>query len=164
MQSQIREVMHQSTTSLSIPPGHGEPEYLGNQGSSASHYSQQYSYGGHNGSMVNDAEFKTPRSSHIKNFSSRLSTSSYQGASSKEMTEAQRVKREHNAHQVSQRGWLDRQRQHKNFALYTFVLLNAAMIFVIVMAAIVWVALHLIKSHRTVGIPVNSGLTGVVSD
>lgn len=146
--------MSQSATSLAIPPGHAEPEYLGTQ---QAHYSNQYQYGGHNASMVNE-EFKSPRPSHLKNFSSRFSTTSYQGPS-KELSDEQRAKRELNAHQVSQMGWLDRKRQHKNFALYTFLLLNAGMIMVIILAAVCWVALHLIRDHRTIGIPVNLALT-----
>lgn len=114
--------------------------------------------------MVNDTGYKTPRPSHLKNFSSRFSTTSYSGgAAGKEITEEQRIKRAYDQHQQTQMTWLDRKRQHKNFALYTFLMLNAAMILVIILAAVVWVALHLIRTHRTIGIPVNSGLSVVSS-
>lgn len=154
--------MNQSTPSLAIPPGHGEPEYLGSQNPIA--YGQTYQYGGHNGSMVNDE--KTPRPTTLKNFqnfSSRFSTTSYMGAQPKDLTPEQRLKREDHAMQVSQKSWLDRQRQNKNFALYTFLGLNCLMMLVIIFAAVVWVSLHLIKKHSTVGIPVNQNTQTVSS-
>lgn len=155
MQSQIREVMNQSTHSLSTPPGHGEPEYIP-QGSSL--YHQTYQYNGHNGTMAHDE--KSPRPSHLKNFSSRFSTMTNTGMA-KEMTPEQRIKREDHAMQVSQMTWLDRKRQHKRFALYTFLGLNALMFLVIILTAVVWVSMHLIKKHSNVGIPVNQGLATV---
>lgn len=162
MQSQIREVMNQSTPSLAPPPGHGIPEYVGSQNSAS--YGQTYQYGGHNASMINDE--KLPRPSTLKtfqHFSSRFSTTSYMGAHQKDMTPEQQMKREDHAMQVSQKSWLDRQRQNKRFALYTFLGLNGLMILVIILTAVVWVCLHLVKKHSTVGIPVNQNLQTVSS-
>ena len=79
----------------------------------------------------------------------------------KERTPEQRQKREEQEYQASQMSWLDRQRQHKRFALYTFLGLNALMMFVILMCTVVWAAKHLIKKHSNIGIPANIGLTSV---
>lgn len=154
MQSQIREVMNQSASP--IPPGHGVPELTSNQRPGS--YSQPYQYGGHNGSMVNE---KAQRPTGLKTFSSRFSTTSYMGT--REVTEEQRVKREEHDLQVSQMTWLDRKRQNKRFALYTFLGLNGIMLLIIIVTAVVWVALHLIKTRSIVGIPVNQNLQTVSS-
>lgn len=154
--------MNRSTNSLAIPPGHGEPEYLGPQGPIA--YGQTYQYNGHNTSMVNDEKLQRPSAlKNMQNFSSRFSTTSYLGAQPKELTPEQRLKREDHAMQVSQKTWLDRQRQNKRFALYTFLGLNALMMMVIILTAVVWVCMHLIKKKSTVGIPVNQNVQTVSS-
>lgn len=81
----------------------------------------------------------------------------------REVTEEQRVKREEHDLQVSQMTWLDRKRQNKRFALYTFLGLNGIMLLIIIVTAVVWVALHLIKTRSIVGIPVNQNLQTVSS-
>ncbi|CCG84290.1 protein of unknown function [Taphrina deformans PYCC 5710] len=144
--------MNQSDNA-SVPPGHGDVDYAQYNGSHA----QTYQYGGgHHASMVNE---KTVRPSALKVFSSRFSTTSYMGA--RELSDQQRVKQEEHALQVSQMTWLDRKRQNKRFALYTFLGLNGIMLLIIVVTALVWVSLHLIKKHSTVGIPVNQNLQTV---
>lgn len=153
MQSQIREVMNRSTSTLGAPPGHGAVEYASSQ--HADSHSQTYQYGGQNGSMVNDE--KSLRPSALKNFSSRFSTTSYMGAyPQKEMTDEQRLKREEHDVEVSNMTWLDRQRKNKRFALYTFLGLNGLMMLVILLTAVTWISMKLIKKHTTTGIPVTS--------
>ena len=149
MQSQIREVMHEShpsMTSLSAPPGHGEPHYSEHGGA----------YGGYNQpTMAND--YKRP--SALKQFSSRFSTGSFAaggghsnssnaGDSGRYMTDEQRAKHEDLALHHSQMGWLDRHRQRKNFHLIVFSALTSVMLLIIFLTAMIWIGLKIIKPHK----------------
>lgn len=146
MQSQIREVMHQShpsTTSLSAPPGHGDVQYQHDGGYA---YSQP--------TMANENK----RPSAFKQFSSRFSTGSFVNGSSasahgagetgRYMSDEQRVKHEDLALHHSQMGWLDRARQRKNFSILVFSALTSVMLLIIFLTAMIWIGLKIIEPHK----------------
>ncbi|BFZ54985.1 hypothetical protein PYCC9005_002023 [Savitreella phatthalungensis] len=175
MQSQIREVMHQShpstaTINSSIPPGHGEPQYLDSQ-SAYNYHASPMANDGFNGSSMalnggGPQGSSAKRPSTFKQFSSRFSTASFGGHSSsmadgsggRYLTEQQRIKKDEMAMHHLQRGWLDRARQHKNFEIIVFSALISAMLLVIFLAAMIWIGLGIIKTHKYAILQANVGI------
>jgi hypothetical protein len=55
---------------------------------------------------------------------------------------------------TAQMDWVDKLREHPRFALYVFLGLNAAMLLVIFLTAMIWIALGIVKSKKFLsGIP-----------
>ncbi|ORY86833.1 hypothetical protein BCR37DRAFT_376081 [Protomyces lactucae-debilis] len=183
MQSQIREDLAGSTYSLAAPPGHAQQQQYNYQGGGQQAYqvvhhpSAQSGYDGSSSVTSSLPGDKKRPSENFRHFSSRFSNTSYnpsfrthqqtessvgtmnqgpglEGFMMEDETKMRGDQKRGMFRGTAQMDWLDKLRQHPKFALYVFLGLNAAMLLVIFITGMIWLALGIVKNKKFLsGIP-----------